>query len=203
MKTRDKILATALKLFNELGVSNVTLRQIAATMYISQGNLNYHFKHREDIIEALFIQLTDAFEQEKNELQPEKMDFQYLIDSTKRSMERLYNYRFLMLDLNQNIRKYPKIVERFKELENVRKQTTLLAFNMATQAGVMRAQAFDKEYEGLNERIRVFHDYWIASAEVYDETMDGVVDKYHNLLVEMFFAYFSREAQREFLLKRL
>ena len=65
MKTRDKILQTALNLFNQHGVPNVTLRRIAAEMFISQGNLNYHFKHREDIIEALYFQLLETFETEK------------------------------------------------------------------------------------------------------------------------------------------
>lgn len=203
MKTRDKILQTALNLFNKHGVPNVTLRRIAAEMFISQGNLNYHFKHREDIIEALFFQLMETFEAEKSRLTNEQMDFQFILNSTKKGMEALFNYRFLMIDFNQNMRENPKLHEHFKQLEEVRKQTYLFAFNLAIQAGIMRAPAFEKEYEGLNERIRVFSDFWIASAEVYNEPMEGAVDKYHNLLVEMFFPYFTKEAQREFLLKRL
>lgn len=203
MKTRDKILQTALNLFNEYGVPNVTLRRIAAEMFISQGNLNYHFKHREDIIEALYFQLFETFETEKAKLDTEKMDFQFVLDSTKAGMEALFKYRFLMIDFNQNMRENPKLHEHFKQLEIVRKQTYLHSFNLAIQAGIMRAPAFEGEYDGLNERIRVFSDFWIASAEVYNEPPEHTVEKYHNLLVEMFFPYFTREAQREFLLKRL
>ncbi len=203
MKTRDKILQTALNLFNEYGVPNVTLRRIAAEMFISQGNLNYHFKHREDIIEALYFQLFETFETEKAKLDTEKMDFQFVLDSTKAGMEALFKYRFLMIDFNQNMRENPKLHEHFKQLEIVRKQTYLHSFNLAIQAGIMRAPAFEGEYDGLNERIRVFSDFWIASAEIYNEPPEHTVEKYHNLLVEMFFPYFTREAQREFLLKRL
>lgn len=203
MKTRDKILQTALNLFNEYGVPNVTLRRIAAEMFISQGNLNYHFKHREDIIEALYFQLFETFETEKAKLDTEKMDFQFVLDSTKAGMEALFKYRFLMIDFNQNMRENPKLHEHFKQLEIVRKQTYLHSFNLAIQAGIMRAPAFEGEYDGLNDRIRVFSDFWIASAEIYNEPQEHTVEKYHNLLVEMFFPYFTREAQREFLLKRL
>ncbi len=203
MKTRDKILQTALNLFNQYGVPNVTLRRIAAEMFISQGNLNYHFKHREDIIEALYFQLFETFETEKAKLDTEKMDFQFVLDSTKAGMEALFRYRFLMIDFNQNMRENPKLHEHFKQLEKVRKTTYLYSFDLAIKAGIMRAPAFEGEYDGLNDRIRVFSDFWIASAEVYNEAPEHTVEKYHNLLVEMFFPYFTREAQREFLLKRL
>jgi AcrR family transcriptional regulator len=203
MKTRDKILYTALNLFNQHGVPNITLRRIAAEMFISQGNLNYHFKHREDIIEALFFQLMETFEAEKAKLDTEKMDFQFILDSTRNGMEALFKFRFLMIDFNQVMRENPKIHEHFKQLEEVRKTTYLYSFDLAIKAGIMRAPAFETEYIGLNERIRVFSDFWIASAEIYGEPVETTVDKYHNLLVEMFFPYFTKDSQREFLLKRL
>ena len=203
MKTRDKILHTARNLFNEFGVPNVTLRRIAAEMKISQGNLNYHFKHREDIIEALYYQLMEVFNEEKGRLGVEEINFEFVMDSTKKGMAALFEYRFLMIDFNQNMRENPKIHEQFMQLELVRKQTYLYSFSLAINAGVMRAPAYEGEYEGLNERIRVFSDFWIASAEIYKEPKETTVDKYHGLLVEMFFPYFTKEAQREFLLKRL
>ena len=203
MKTRDKILHTALNLFNTHGVPNITLRRIASEMFISQGNLNYHFKHREDIIEALFFQLMETFEAEKSKLDTETMDFQFILESTRNGMEALFKFRFLMIDFNQVMRENPKIHEHFKQLEEVRRTTYLYSFDLAIKAGIMRAPAFETEYIGLNERIRVFSDYWIASAEVYNEPQETTVEKYHNLLVEMFFPYFTKEAQREFLLKRL
>ncbi len=203
MKTRDKILLTALNLFNEFGVPNVTLRRIAGELKISQGNLNYHFKHREDIIEALFFQLKESFEAEKVKLDSEKMDFQFILASTRNGMEAFYKYRFLMIDFNQNLRENPKLREYFIELEEIRKKTYLYSFDLAIKAGVMRAPAFPGEYLGLNERIRVYNDFWIASAEAYKEPKDTTVHKYHELLVEMFFPYFTKDTQREFLLKRL
>lgn len=203
MKTRDKILAIALELFNKYGVPNVTLRRIAAELKMSQGNLNYHFKLREDIIEALYNQLMEVFNTEKAKLDTEEMNFQFVLDSTRAGMEALFRYRFLMIDFNQNMRENPKLHEQFMQLEQIRKQTYLYSFNLAITAGIMRAPAFKTEYEGLNERIRVFSDYWIASAAVYNEPEETTVDKYHGLLVEMFFPYFTKDAQREFLLKRL
>ena len=57
--TKDKILKTSVRLFNENGLTNVSLRSIADDMKISVGNLQYHFKKREEIINALYFQMVE------------------------------------------------------------------------------------------------------------------------------------------------
>lgn len=53
MKTADKILYTALSLFNEHGENSVTSVDIAMELDISPGNLYYHYKGKEVIVERL------------------------------------------------------------------------------------------------------------------------------------------------------
>lgn len=199
MKTRDKILKAALDLFNTEGVPNVSLRRIAAALDISQGNLNYHFKKREEIIEALYYQLLETFEAEKARVGTETLDLNFILDSTFSGMQALYRFRFLMIDFNQNMRENPGIHEHFKMLETVRKQTYLLSFQIAVSNGIMREEEFSGEYERLTDRIRVFSDYWIASSQVYGEQQgDDTVKYYYELLVEFFYPYFTDEARAEF-----
>ena len=56
MKTAQRILDTAADLFNEHGERNVSASDIALELDISPGNLYYHFKGKEQIVEELYAQ---------------------------------------------------------------------------------------------------------------------------------------------------
>ena len=56
VSTRDLILDVALVLLNERGESVVTSVDLAHEMNISPGNLYYHFKGKEQVVEELYAQ---------------------------------------------------------------------------------------------------------------------------------------------------
>jgi AcrR family transcriptional regulator len=58
--TRDRILEVCRTLFNERGPSEVTTAEIAHAVGISEGNLHYHFRRKEQIVVALFDQFEAA-----------------------------------------------------------------------------------------------------------------------------------------------
>ncbi|HEY8401633.1 MAG TPA: TetR/AcrR family transcriptional regulator, partial [Cytophagaceae bacterium] len=69
MTTKEKILNTALLLFNKEGIEDITVRDIAKAMGISHGNLCYHYPNKEVIIETLYQQLVDELNKELDKVQ--------------------------------------------------------------------------------------------------------------------------------------
>ena len=123
MKTRDKILATSLLLFNQEGEQNVTTVDIANEMDISPGNLYYHFKGKESIIDALYEryegELTGLLKQslEKTLSIEDHWLFIYVI------FEEIYQFRFFYLNAANIMLKYPDIERRFRRLIKVKIKT--------------------------------------------------------------------------------
>jgi AcrR family transcriptional regulator len=60
---REKILDTALLLFNEKGIDGVTTRDIAKVLKISQGNLTYYFPAKSDLVFALTQEFTKGVDE--------------------------------------------------------------------------------------------------------------------------------------------
>jgi len=203
VKTKQKILDAALRLFNEFGYPNIKLRRIALEIGISQGNLNYYFRKREDIVEALYFQLLVKFNEEKarvDESGPEKLTMQQLFDSNLSGMQTLYEYRFLMINLNQVMHENRNIYAHFAALEKVRKDTYLKLFDIAVAANMFRAPEFPGEFENLADRIRIIGDYWIASIDLYGMYQEaGIVEKHHFLMIEMLYPYLTDAGKKAFL----
>lgn len=62
LETKQKILDASLQLFNENGIINVRLQQIADETGISVGNLAYHFNNKEAITESLITNVITSLQ---------------------------------------------------------------------------------------------------------------------------------------------
>ncbi len=60
--TRAKILEACRVLFNERGPAEVTTAEIAQAVGISEGNLHYHFRRKQQILVALFEEFQAALD---------------------------------------------------------------------------------------------------------------------------------------------
>lgn len=123
VKTRDRILQTALALFNEEGEAQVSTVEIAAVLDISPGNLYYHFKGKEAIIDALF----DGFEEEIRQVlsapikRPLAVDdnwvFVYIV------FEEINDFRFFYNNLTGILERCPELRPRFSRLLRLKEET--------------------------------------------------------------------------------
>lgn len=57
MNIKKQILEASRLLFNEKGVMNTTLRDVAKSMNKSYGNITYHFQTKEDVLFSLLDEM--------------------------------------------------------------------------------------------------------------------------------------------------
>lgn len=100
MTTKDKIIETSVKLFNEKGCLNTSTRHISNELGISVRNLYYHFKNKEEILIEIFLRYVNAVFKEISFLNHSQDEIfllkNFLVDTLDSNIE----YRFLHLELN-------------------------------------------------------------------------------------------------------
>lgn len=93
-QTRCNLLAAALTVFYERGVSKASLDEIAKTAGVTRGALYWHFKNKEDLFEALFqIHYADLEQQLEQALDsdPATDPLSQLLNSVRHYFESLVN----------------------------------------------------------------------------------------------------------------
>lgn len=196
--TKSKILITALKLFNEFGLAKVTLRNIAKKMGISQGNLCYHFKKREDILEALYYQLVALMDEVVQQAGMSLPTLSSSFQTSKKMMQHFYDYRFFMLDFVQIMRENQSIHQHYKALSNLRKQQFLGMFELWIHEGLMRPEEFEGEFDNLYLRSNILGDFWLSSAIVQQDLKEGLVEKYNHVVFQNLYPYLTPKGKNQF-----
>ena len=129
MKTAERILITATRLFNELGERNVTASDIALELDISPGNLYYHYKGKDSILSALFGRY---YQDVAGTLATPILERGFLDeeDVLERSwlfltivMESMFEARFLYLSQSDLMYRYPDIDRGMRRLMSLKRQT--------------------------------------------------------------------------------
>jgi len=163
MKTRDKILHTSLRLFNEMGEPSVTTLLIADELDISPGNLYYHFKSKTDILEELFQQFEECMYSIL--IVPEsEMDIEDLWLYLHLIFENIAKFQFLYKDLVTIMAKYPQFEKRFQKILNTKRKASISVLENARKNE--RLHASTDEIEALTEQIILTTTFWLSYSSV-------------------------------------
>ncbi|MGM0588589.1 MAG: TetR/AcrR family transcriptional regulator [Bacteroidota bacterium] len=199
MSTKEKILNAALRLFNDQGLAEVTLRQIAMEVGISQGNLNYHFKKRQDIIERLYFRLVEAMDQAFQDLQHQSLDLEMMYHINRVTMEEMYKYRFLLLDFVQVMRDNQTIKGHYAKVRQQRTDQFKRIIENLQANGLVRKEEFDQEFERLFVRMNIMGDFWLSFSEFADKLKPKeLADKYAILFCECIYPYLTDVGKTKF-----
>jgi len=188
MKTPDKIIETAIQLFNEQGTKAVTTNHIAAAVGISPGNLYYHFRNKEDIIRAIFEQM-DAYGLEQYQIildkfQPgslETMEQTFVMIQTYN-----WRYRFFKRELTALIMNDAILKDRFHRTHHTMLAVIRQSNDNSVATGTLTPMP-DKEMALFTEEIWMVTLFWlnyleVGGEEINDETLRRGIDLLRNMI---------------------
>lgn len=158
-RTRERILAVGLALFNEKGVPQVTTNHIADAAGISPGNLYYHFRHKEDIVMALFERYLDAVAQVTGDAAGSEQAVDDLWLLVHLSFEVIQDYQFIHRDLSELCAAYPALRRRF--LRGLESGVSRMSAYCRTLAEDGSLDATPEEARALATNIALVMTYWL------------------------------------------
>ncbi|HHL43887.1 MAG TPA: TetR/AcrR family transcriptional regulator [Hellea balneolensis] len=157
-KTKEKILRTALGLFNNEGEGSISSVDIAAVMGISPGNLYYHYKGKDAIIQELF----NDFETEMRLVlgapvnRPMNVEdnwiYLYII------FEEIFDFRFFYYNLTAMLERNPELAKRFSRLLSEMSAAFERLLSALENKGHLVFMADEKDI--LSERLTAHFTYW-------------------------------------------
>jgi AcrR family transcriptional regulator len=158
-RTRERILALSLQLFNDFGEPNVTTSNIAEEMNISPGNLYYHFRNKDDIINCLFSE----FEKEMEGMLSAPREAASVEDAwffLHTLYELIWRYRFFYRDLNNLLANNRTVETHFKRILQHSSDVTRTLCSGLRDAGELTAT--DRELDSMCTNVVVVATYWLS-----------------------------------------
>ncbi len=189
--TKQLILDTALRLFNQQGTGAVSTNHIADGAGISPGNLYYHYRGKPDIIRALFEQLFAQTDERLNlptDRLPMVSDIMMLV---RINFEIMGEYRFIYRESLLLLRQDPALHQRNIEVrargyEGFREIITALSsmgILVALDAAVVVR---------LADLLWLIGEFWLSSLEVSGQDLtDEAMERGIELMMQVIQPYLT------------
>lgn len=192
MSTRERIIDTAVALFNEEGTAVVSTNHIARAAGISPGNLYYHFRNKEAIIRAIYARLRPIWEATVSvptDRLPTLADLERIIDDHFRI---LWEYRFFYREMPALLRRDPELLASYHEVREAGLANVEGLLRVFTQASVLDVPEPEQALPELARIIWILADFWFPFAELDRLTGDQVdVQAGRGLILRVLSPYYA------------
>ncbi len=191
--TKQKILNASLYLFNENGINNVRLQQIADESGISVGNLAYHFNNKEAITESLIADvinsLREILKQYGKYASFDDLDFFF-----KEFYKLCAQFRFFNFDILEIKRNFPASYESLQPLFNKIKLQLERRFELLMQQRLLQT--------GSNIKHISYHIWlllFFIPSEAHLNGKAGIAENlYRRRLWDFMIPYFTAKGNSEY-----
>lgn len=199
MKTHDKILDIALRLFNERGVGQVSSRVISQEMGISYGNLTYHFPKKKDIVLALYANMQREMEQKLMVVFQKIFEADFRKETLKIIFQVTLRYKFIYLNMVELLREFEEIRQNEHLFYETRQRIVSNVIQDLIRAGLFVPELPNFSYERMVHGLDVIFQLWLVSAEIFFKgNEDEKIDYYITLLYNTIIPHLTPEGMRKF-----
>ncbi len=197
--TKSKILDISLRLYNQCGINNVSQRMISNELGISPGNLTYHFKRTEDILEQLFLNMVNEIDMIMEGGKTRDITLAELINLYVRTIRVLYKNKFFMIDFVHIIRHCDRINKKYVQVIQKRHFQHAQTILDLIDNGFVKPPSFPGEYLALYERMSIIADFWM-SREIINEGVvsEESINHYAFINMSQMYPYLTEKGKRDF-----
>ncbi|MCL1142753.1 TetR/AcrR family transcriptional regulator [Shewanella gaetbuli] len=160
MKTRDKIVFASLELFNEHGERATTTNHIAAHLGISPGNLYYHFRNKEDIINSIFSLYESHLESGFKPYDDVPITVDLLIGYFDAMFYTLWQFRFMYSNLADILSRDEALKSRYLEAQQQVLNRSSTVLSKLKKDGILDIE--DDRIIDLADTIKMMVSFWIS-----------------------------------------
>jgi AcrR family transcriptional regulator len=197
-QTRERILEVSLAMFNARGEPNVTTNHIADELEISPGNLYYHFRNKENIVEHIFARYEARMDQALLIPDGRLPNLEDIWLQLHLVFESMWDYRFLYRDLIDILSRSRKLKAHFARILNRASASSTAVLTGLAQAQILRAT--QDEIRALAENVLLLTTFWLnfnAVRNTRADTGPEQDDLTHGIYqVMLLLAPFLRDAER-------
>ena len=172
MKTKDKIIAIAIKLFNLHGTKAISTNHIAKEMGISPGNLYYHFRSKKDIIRSIANDFRNELESTFQIQLGTISDFSNNLTTLFNSFFRIQrSYQFLFLEGVHLTKQDSRLLDNYTNLRSLIKKGYHELLSNLVKIKIMKRQSLNI-IDDLLDAQWIIMWYWINHTILDRNTYD-------------------------------
>ncbi|MFT7262917.1 MAG: AcrR family transcriptional regulator [Halioglobus sp.] len=196
-ETQNKVLDQAIRLFNADGTDRVSCNRIAEECKISKGNLHYHFKHKEEIILAIWGRMSQEIETQWGEDAPQPT-ITHMAEITQRQFNLMWRYRFFYRELTTLLDRDSLLKHRFVQIRKKRKTSIRRFFIALVDHKVLVLPDEDDALESLLRIAWIVTDHWMSAIAIEDKVIDGAtMQDGFRLTLQLFMPLLSEQARKD------
>ncbi|MBE2201617.1 MAG: TetR/AcrR family transcriptional regulator [Anaerolinea sp.] len=163
-QTQNSILQKAVELFNESGAASISMSALAEAVGISAGNLQYHYKNKEELIRAIMERMYQEYD-----VLFAPIEKPFTLDTLRHLMRLKFDigwqYRFFYREFAVLLRNDERLARRYREIQEQRVAALEEILRQLIASGAMRGDLSSAELHNIVLITLVLSSTWLSYIE--------------------------------------